>query len=316
METQLSNPAMDESADTELILIIDDSVDAIRLLSTMLRDQASIIFATDGAAGIVLARQRRPQLILLDVQMQAMDGHEVCRQLKADPDLRDIAVIFATGSSGIDSEVDALEAGAVDFITKPFNQAVVRARVRTHLKLQRALAALERLANVDQLTGLCNRRMFDTQLASEFARHRRQALSLGLIFIDIDYFKAYNDLDGHQAGDACLRAVGRLIESATKRPSELVARYGGEEFVVILPYTSETEALAYAERLCAIVREAALAHRGSAIADIVTISIGVAARVPGPEATAAELLRAADEALYLAKACGRDRVCSIARQEA
>jgi diguanylate cyclase (GGDEF)-like protein len=312
MDAPLAHAAIEAVGDPDLVLIIDDSVDAIRLLGGMLRDQATIIFATDGAAGIALARQRKPQLILLDVQMQAMDGYEVCRRLKADPALRDIAIIFATGSSSVDSEVGALEAGAVDFITKPFIQSVVRARVRTHLKLQRALNALERLASVDQLTGLCNRRVFDAQLISEFARHRRQGLSLGLIFIDIDFFKAYNDLDGHQAGDACLRQVSRLIEAATKRPSELVARYGGEEFVVILPYTCEAEALAYAERLCAIVREAALPHAGSAIGGFVTISVGVAAQVPGADMTAADLLRNADEALYLAKAGGRDRVCSIA----
>ncbi|HAT30020.1 MAG TPA: diguanylate cyclase response regulator [Janthinobacterium sp.] len=293
-----------------VILIIDDSVDAIRLLSGMLKDQGSMLFATSGAAGIELARQRRPQLILLDVEMQVMDGYEVCRRLKADSELQDCAIIFVTAHSTMESEIAALDAGAVDFITKPLNAPVVRARVRTQLKLQRATAALTRLANKDGLTGLFNRRYFDEQLEREFLRHKRQALPLSLAFIDIDCFKAYNDHYGHQRGDACLRIVAEAIAAATQRPAEIVARYGGEEFVVVLPYTTAQEAAKYGAHLCLHIAALALPHGHSPVAPHITISVGIASDVPADGHSAHTLLADADRALYLAKAGGRDRAVS------
>ena len=294
-----------------LILIIDDSVIAVRLLSGMVREQASTIFALNGADGIALARERRPDLILLDVQMQAMDGHEVCRQLKSDPELKDIAIIFVTGSADSESEIAALEAGAADFIAKPFNQAVVQARVRTQLQLQLALRALARLARIDALTGLFNRRYFDEQIEREMARHRRQQLPLALAFVDIDCFKAYNDHFGHQSGDSCLAEVAKLIAAATHRPGEVVARFGGEEFVVILPYTDLPAAVGYAGHLVQAVRDAAIAHPGSTVAPHITVSVGVVAAVPLASVGARHLLARADMALYSAKSGGRDRVCAL-----
>jgi diguanylate cyclase (GGDEF)-like protein len=294
-----------------LILIIDDSVIAVRLLSGMVREQASTIFALNGQDGIALARERRPDLILLDVQMQSMDGHAVCRQIKGDPDLKDIAIMFVTGSAGSESEIAALEAGAADFIAKPLNQAVVQARVRTQLQLQSALRALARLARIDSLTGLFNRRYFDEQFEREMARHRRQQLPLALAFVDIDCFKAYNDHFGHQRGDACLAEMASLIAAATHRPGEIVARFGGEEFVVILPYTDLAAAIGYAGHLCQGVREAAIPHPGSSVAQHITVSIGVVAAVPVASVGARHMLARADMALYSAKSAGRDRVCAL-----
>lgn len=155
----------DLAADTpSLILIIDDSPDAIRLLGGMLKDLGQVIFSTDGETGIRLARQRQPQLILLDVDMPDANGFEVCRALTADPDTRDCAIMFVTAMASTKSEIKALAAGAVDFITKPLNPPVVRARVMTHLKLRQQSAALARLASRDGLTGLYNRRSMNEQL--------------------------------------------------------------------------------------------------------------------------------------------------------
>lgn len=295
----------------ELILIIDDSAIAVRLLSGMVSDQTGTIFALNGREGIALARERRPALILLDVEMPGMDGYAVCRALKSDPELSDIAVIFVTASSTAESEIAALDAGAADFIAKPFNPAVVSARVRTHLQLQAALRALERQARIDGLTGLFNRRHFDEQIEREILRHRRQQLPLALAFIDIDCFKGYNDHYGHPDGDSCLGAVARLIAASSQRPDEVVARYGGEEFIVILPYTALAAATDYANRLCEAVRGAGLPHAASRAAPHVTISIGVVAAVPHTGLEAAQLLARADAALYAAKAAGRDRVCAL-----
>lgn len=289
------------------ILIIDDNPDTIRLLSAMLRDQARMVFATNGLAGLEIARAQRPQLILLDVEMKSMDGFEVCRRILADPDLRHCPVIFVTASAGIESEIACLDAGAVDFITKPLNGAVVQARVRTHLRLQAALASLDTLANKDGLTGLHNRRAFDEQLAVEVARHRRQQSALGLAMVDVDHFKLYNDHYGHQLGDECLRSVAQALAQCTRRPGELVARYGGEEFVVLLPNVTAEEVQRYGQWICSHVASLALPHAASLVASHVSISVGLASLVPGPDVAPGQLLEVADKALYEAKRGGRNR---------
>ncbi|MFZ6046980.1 diguanylate cyclase domain-containing protein [Pseudomonas sp. CR3202] len=294
-------------AEPNLILIIDDSADTIRLLSGMLKDQGQILFATSGEMGIQLAQSRQPALILLDVEMTGMNGYEVCTALKADAATKECAVIIITAHTGMDSEIRALEAGAVDFITKPFNPPVVRARVQTHLRLQQHTAMMRQLANRDGLTGLYNRRCFDESLAQEFERHRRQHSPLALALIDIDHFKAYNDHYGHPQGDVCLQRVATAIDTVARRPGELVARYGGEEFVIILPHSDTHGARKYGERLCEVVRNLQLAHQASETADQVTISVGVASLVPSVESTTLQLIALADQALYQAKAAGRNR---------
>lgn len=289
------------------ILIIDDNPETIRLLSAMLRDQARILFATNGLAGLEIARAQRPQLILLDVEMKSMDGFEVCSRIMVDPDLRHCPVIFVTASAGNESEIACLDAGAVDFITKPLNGAVVQARVRTHLRLQAALASLDTLANKDGLTGLHNRRAFDEQFAVEVARHRRQHSPLGLALVDVDHFKLYNDYYGHQLGDECLRRVAQALATCTRRPGELVARYGGEEFVVLLPNTTLEEVQRYGQWICSHIEELQLPHAASLVARHVTISVGLASAIPVADVSPAQMLDVTDKALYEAKRTGRNR---------
>jgi PleD family two-component response regulator len=189
------------------ILIIDDSIEVIRSLSALLSDKAEILFATSPEKGIYIANKIRPDLILLDVEMPLMDGFEVCRRLKSDPITCDSVVIFVTGHSNSEHEVAALHAGAIDFLSKPLVPAVVRARVQTHLSLIEKTKLLTRLAKYDGLTGIYNRRYFDTQLSEELRRHQRQSISLGLAIVDIDHFKDYNDGYGHLRGDRWWRAT-------------------------------------------------------------------------------------------------------------
>jgi len=298
------------------ILIIDDNPDTIRLMSAMLREQARVLFATNGMAGLEIARAQRPQLILLDLQMKSMDGFAVCERIMADPDLRHCPVIFVTASSGVESEIACLDAGAVDFITKPLSGPVVQARVRTHLRLQAALASLDTLAHKDGLTGLHNRRYFDEQFALEVARHRRQGAALGVALVDVDHFKLYNDHYGHQMGDECLRAVAQALAQCTRRPGELVARYGGEEFVVLLPNSCEDDVQRYGAWICEHVAGLHLPHAASPVAPGVTISVGLCSLAPDNEDTAASVLEAADRALYQAKRAGRNRAALGAAQDA
>ncbi|MDT4826123.1 Chemotaxis response regulator protein-glutamate methylesterase [compost metagenome] len=298
-------PGLDDGP--SVILIIDDSADSIRLLSSMLKDQGQILFATSGEQGIGLAQLQQPTLILLDVEMSGMNGYEVCAALKNDPATRDCAVIIVTANTGMECEIKALEAGAVDFITKPFNPPVVRARVQTHLRLQRQTTLMRQLANRDGLTGLYNRRYFDEALALEFERHRRQQLPLAVALIDVDHFKAYNDHYGHPQGDVCLQSVARAINTVSRRPGELVARYGGEEFAVILPHTDAIGAEKYGGWLCELVRELGIDHHYSATAPRVTISVGIASLAPPVQGSMQQLIEATDKALYQAKTDGRDR---------
>lgn len=173
---------------------------------------------------------------------------------------------------------------------------------------QRLNLQLERLAQQDGLTHIANRRHFDDSLAREWDRARRDGSMLALLFIDVDYFKPYNDTYGHAAGDECLVALGQVLADAARRPGDVAARYGGEEFVVILPGTDLVGAREVAERIQAEMTALALPHAGSQVAHYVTVSIGVAAAVPGPGEPAQVLLDAADKAVYLAKRGGRNRI--------
>jgi diguanylate cyclase (GGDEF)-like protein len=298
--------SLDGNRSGSSILIIDDSVDTIRLLSTILRDLGQISFATNGETGLEIAIQRPPDLILLDVEMPNMDGYEVCRRLKANLATHHCAIIFVTAHSTPEEEVAALDAGAVDFIAKPLNPPVVRARVQTHLRLQLNSTALAKLASKDALTGLYNRRYFDSIAEKELLRHRRQKLPLGVVFVDIDCFKAYNDGYGHQQGDICLRQVANAIDFATRRPDEIVARFGGEEFIVILPYSSPDDVIAYGEWICKRVRDMEIEHAFSSVSPFVTISVGATSGVPREGDDMEKFVRAADEALYVAKSSGRN----------
>ena len=294
-----------------LILLIDDNAESIRVLSMLIRDMATILFATSGEAGLALARQRHPDLILLDVEMPGIDGYDVCQQLKQDADTQDISVIFVTSHNADRYEVAALEAGAVDFITKPLTPAVVRARVHNHLTLKRQADALQRLAMLDGLTGLYNRVYLNQQLELEWRRHLRQGLSLGFAMVDIDYFKPYNDYYGHLEGDRCLREVAKALAACVRRPGEFVARYGGEEFVLVIPGLNQDELLGWGERLCEQVRALAIPHNRSSCSDVVTISVGISACIPELNQSIDELIDRADHALYQAKQAGRNRTAVI-----
>jgi len=171
-----------------------------------------------------------------------------------------------------------------------------------------AVEALHTLASQDGLTGTANRRSFDSALAAEWNRALRDQTSLALLLIDVDFFKAYNDGYGHQAGDECLRKVARAIAAQPYRPADTVARYGGEEFAVILPATGPGGALEVGERIRSAVQDLAVPHAGSAAWGGVTVSIGVAAAIPSPDEAAASLVSRADQALYAAKRNGRNRV--------
>ncbi|MBH9577935.1 diguanylate cyclase [Inhella proteolytica] len=294
------------------LLVVDDQPINIQALYRSFAADHQVFMATTGRQALQVAEQQRPDLILLDLELPDMDGLAVCQALKAQELTRDIPVIFVTAHGNDEVETRGLEAGAVDFIHKPINPAVVRARVRTHLTLKQQSDQLRRLAFIDGLTGLHNRRALDERLNAELRHAARTAQPLALAMIDVDFFKAYNDHYGHQAGDDALRAVAQALQRGMLRPVDLAARYGGEEFVCLLPETEAPGALAVAERLRAAVQALALPHARSSVAEVLTVSIGVAAWLASagrPMLTPDTLLQAADAALYDAKHGGRNRVC-------
>jgi diguanylate cyclase (GGDEF)-like protein len=292
------------------ILIVDDVPTNIQVLAEALRRQYRVKVATNGRDAIAVAQARpQPDLILLDVMMPAMDGFEVCRRLKADPATRHIPVVFVTAKDDATDEERGLMLGAVDYIGKPFHLPVVRARVRNHLALKLKADRLESLANIDSLTDIANRRRFDEKLDAEWRRCQRSGLPLSLIMIDVDHFKAFNDHYGHGAGDICLVTIAATLSANLARPGDMVARYGGEEFAVILPETEPDGAVLIAERMREALAEQGMAQAPGDERSMVTLSAGVAGRVPDEQSDVAELVAAADRKLYEAKTLGRNRVC-------
>lgn len=289
------------------ILIVDDEPLNVALLTGILKGLGEIVSAANGEDALALARAENPDLIILDVVMPGIDGHEVCRRLKADEATQSIPVIFATANDKQEDEAFGLELGAADFIRKPIHPRITLSRVRNHLDAKRHRDLLEELAFIDGLTGIANRRRFDEDLADEWRRCARSGKPLSLILMDIDHFKAYNDNYGHGGGDECLRRVASALEAAVRRPADTVARYGGEEFAYILPETDGAGAQAVAEALLAAVRGLAAKHEFSSAASIVTISAGVASVIPGDASSPQMLIEAADGFLYRAKEGGRNR---------
>jgi diguanylate cyclase (GGDEF)-like protein len=303
---------LDDPAKLPCLLVVDDQPTNIQALYRIFSADHRILMATSGAKALTVCKDDAPDLILLDVVMPDMDGHEVCARLKADEATRNIPVIFVTSQTDAEEETRGLELGAVDFIAKPVNPAVVRARVKTQLTLKAQTDLLRQMIFIDGLTGVANRRCFDERLSTEWLRAARGSSPMALMMLDVDHFKLYNDRYGHLAGDECLRRVASAIKGGLLRPSDLVARYGGEEFACILPGSDFEGALAVGNRIEQRIRELEIEHAGSDVCATVTVSIGVAMSLPDPKGDPARLLALADAQLYRAKHSGRGRVCTAA----
>ncbi|NET32318.1 MAG: diguanylate cyclase [Cyanothece sp. SIO1E1] len=294
------------------ILLIDQNVSSLCSLAVMLNQRG---YKTRQAASGQLALQSvqiaPPDLIVLDIDMPAIDGYEVYEHLKADVRTSGIPVIFTISLNADHSREKAFQLGGVDYITRPFHFKEIIARIENHLtlaELRKTNLALQNLIYLDSLTQVANRQYLDQCLQQEWKRLRREQRSLALLMCDVDYFKYYNDTYGHPAGDQCLQQVAQAIQKGVKRPADLVARYGGEEFAIILPSTDLDGALQVAETVQAEVRSLRLDHAASPVNQYVTISIGVATMLPNQVHEVETLLSTADVALYEAKVRGRDRI--------
>ncbi|WP_088889911.1 GGDEF domain-containing response regulator [Leptolyngbya ohadii] len=324
------------------LLIVDDHLDNVRSLALLLSDSGYLVRkATSGEMALETIQIAKPDLVLLDVRMPEMDGYEVCERIKANPNTCDVPIIFLSASNDTDDKIQAFEVGGADYVTKPFQAEEVLARVRHQVtilqqkqqlqqqqqqlalqnyqlrqeikqreqleaKLQQANLQLQHMANTDSLTQLANRRCFDAVLQQEWQRLKREQQPLSLILCDIDYFKQYNDLYGHPAGDVCLERVAQAIAGCVNRSADKVARYGGEEFAVILPNTDLAGAVSIVEAIRATLESLQIPHTGSVIAAHITLSLGIACLIPTSNSSCQELLAATDAALYRAKQQGRN----------
>lgn len=296
-----------------LLLIVDDTPANIQVLAHALMGSYRVKFATNGPDALALASiDEKPDLILLDIMMPGMDGYEVCRRLRDHPGTQHIPVIFVTARNEVHDQEHGFHVGAVDYIGKPFELAIVRARVRTHVALKRRTELLERLAFLDGLTEIPNRRRLDEVLQIEWRRAMRNQSTLALLMLDVDHFKAFNDHYGHGAGDECLRKVAHTLQAMLLRSADFIARYGGEEFAVLLPECDDQGARRVAERLRASVEALGIPHAYAETAPQVTISVGYATQMPAQNGEPTGLTNAADQALYLSKQQGRNRVCTKA----
>jgi len=294
------------------ILIVDDSPTNIHVLVQALGQNYDIRIARDGKTALyILNTSEPPDLILLDVMMPGMNGYEVCRQVKETVFLQDIPVIFITTMDEEESQLRGLELGAVDYITKPFNAAIVKLRVKNHIELKKQRDLLAQMSYTDGLTGIPNRRAFDNAMDREWKRAGRLQTTMAMLLLDIDYFKLYNDNYGHLAGDDCLKKIAKIFASVLTRPGDFLGRYGGEEFACVLPDTDEKGATHVAARIHEQIAEAAIAHAYSPVKPIVTISIGIAVAVVKASISPEAFIDLADTALYKAKNSGRNQTCCL-----
>jgi two-component system cell cycle response regulator len=301
------------------ILYIEDSKTQGTITKQFLENsEYEVTWLTEGSSVLQMATTQPFDVILLDRVLPDMDGSEICRQLKHSQDTKGIPVIMLSAKSTTAEKVQGLDAGADDYLPKPYDETELIARIYAALRTKRLqdelrrkndemkdmLTKVEVLSVTDALTGLFNRRRFEGDLESEFNKADRYKMPLSCIMIDIDHFKAVNDTYGHAVGDTVIKDIGRIIQEKT-RNVDTACRWGGDEFIILAPMTTKSNAIPPARRILQTVSD----HAFAGINDKkVTVSIGIA-DLSGPAVdTAAKLIQEADMALYEAKKNGRNRI--------
>ncbi len=319
-----------DTSNQSVVLLVDDQAMIGEAIRRMLADEADIQFhfCQDATKAVATAVHVQPTVILQDLVMPDLDGLALIAEYRKAPEVEAVPIIMLSTREDPRDKSIAFSAGASDYLVKIPDRIELVARIRAHsrsylaqkqrdeayrrlremqVQLEASNLELQRISCQDGLTGIYNRRHFDTFLENEWARASRDGASISLILCDIDYFKPYNDHYGHQAGDDCLQRVARVFRDLLQRPADLVARYGGEEFVVVLPRTDPEGAYVIAESMRARVERLALPHDYARGFNVVTVSLGVATLRPTPKNRLQDLIAQADRALYQAKQQGRNR---------
>ncbi|WP_406624795.1 diguanylate cyclase domain-containing protein [Acidovorax sp. SDU_ACID1] len=313
------------------VLVVEDQASIRALLADELRQvgASEVLEATSADAALQLFKLRRPDLVLLDIRLPGgNDGYWVAQRMREAEPGGWTPIIFL---SGLDGDLDVwrgIEAGGDDYLVKPVKPIVLAAKLRAMRRLRDmrrrlvelteelhlANQRLNEMVEVDALTGLVNRRGFDRILHSEILAARRDGTPLTLMLCDLDHFKRYNDSLGHVQGDTCLKEVSRVLREVCVRPRDVASRYGGEEFALILPGTPRSGAMTFARALGKVLQSRAIPHPGSPEGSVLTISGGITTCVPDDSTSAETMVMRADQALYAAKAQGRNRFFSFEMQ--
>lgn len=303
------------------VLLVDDDPVMLRTLAALLQPQnLNLTTLSDPAQFWQVLTQVQPELLLLDLEMPQFSGLELCRVVRQDVRCRSLPILVVTAHTDEDRLQQAFAAGADDFICKPVepNDFVTRVlsqieksrRQRQQLRIQhQQIQTWYYQARQDTLTRVANRRYFDEFLAQTWQQCGQQEAFISLILADVDLFKAYNDANGHLAGDQCLRQIARVLQDCVQSRQDLVARYGGEEFAVILPETSLNGALQVAERIRSAIATLQIDHPDSSVSEYVTLSLGITGVIPTDRYSPHDLIAIADQALYAAKKRGRNTYC-------
>lgn len=306
------------------VLLVDDSpVDRVISEAFLLELGHDVILGENGQQALDLYREHNPDIILMDEVMPVMRGHEAARAIREHED-NWVPIIFLSARFTAEDISAGIDAGGDDYLAKPLDQQVLAAKMKAMERisnmrkrllevseeLETANVELKRLADVDGLTGLANRRYMDRFLSHEVARCSRNKEPLTVIMCDIDEFKAYNDFYGHLKGDDCIKMIANTLMSSSKRATDLAARFGGEEFALILPNTTESDARRLAEKVRKSVEALNIMHEKSSVENYVTLSMGVYNAVPTKMLRGEDYLNLADKALYHAKQSGRNKVAN------
>jgi diguanylate cyclase (GGDEF)-like protein len=289
-----------EKHERNRVLIIDDEKSNILALTNILSREYKVYVVIDPREAVETAERDLPDVILLDIIMPEMDGYGVIAALRKSEKTRDIPVIFITGLCDAESEEKGLILGAADYISKPFSPAIVRLRVANQMQLANQFKIIKALSATDELTGIFNRRGFDSRLSLEWNRAKRDKTSLSILILDIDNFKKYNDTYGHLQGDAALITVAKILSQTLKRAIDFSARWGGEEFAVLLPDTDADGALNVAEKIRKKIEEVQILCKNGDITNI-TVSIGINIYTSPENMSIQEFIDGADKALYSVK---------------
>jgi diguanylate cyclase (GGDEF)-like protein len=290
-----------------LILIVDDEEINRTIVVEMLNPFYRVLTASSGEDAIAACLQFKPDMVLMDVMMHGMSGLEACRQILTHEDIAYTPIIFITGLQAQEEQNKCWEAGGIDFVNKPVRQEELTNRVRAHLTHKFQTDLLLKLTYIDKLTGVYNRHYL-AQEAMKFERQSmRSGVELGVLMLDIDWFKPYNDNLGHLQGDVCLQQIADIISGCLHRPGDALFRFGGEEFLCLLPDTNIQGAKYIGETILKAIADAAIEHPTSPLRRV-SVSIGLSCYPENTKQSLQETIESADAALYKAKQNGRNQL--------
>lgn len=288
------------------VLIVDDQASSRMIMTSLLEDIAHIHTVESATQAKQFCLLNNIDLVVSDVYMPEMDGHQLCRELQNDPITHQLPVMFVTASDSDEEQEACWESGCVDFVTKPINATTFRNRVKAQLSHKLKADLLETLIYTDRLTGAFNRHYLDERLTNIVKEADREGHSIAAAMFDIDFFKQYNDEYGHISGDSCLWKLSSAVRQVLLRPMDHLIRVGGEEFLVLLPNTTEKGAEIVCQRILKAVRDLSLPHIRSPFKKV-TVSVGVSVYQPNQQQSMEQIMLEADQCLYKAKNQGRNQ---------